>query len=81
VAPTRVVGCVGTCAQSNVVIVRLPDGPSLWFGGIVDETLTGQLCEWLTAGTPLPLPDRLARHPFERVRQPGDSAISDVVRP
>ncbi|MEM7341596.1 MAG: (2Fe-2S) ferredoxin domain-containing protein [Actinomycetota bacterium] len=56
VARTRVVDCVDECSYSNVVIVRPEPGRSIWFGRLTSEVATDELCEWLEAGAPLPLP-------------------------
>ena len=49
---SRVVGCVGACEHSNVVIVR-PSGIStdrVWIGGVLDDEIVDHLCDWITAG-------------------------------
>lgn len=66
VARTRVVDCVDECSRSNVVIVRPGDGTTLWFGGILDRITNDELCNWLAAGAPQPVPDHLAGRIFVR---------------
>jgi hypothetical protein len=66
VARIRVVGCVDACSRSNVVIVRLGDGTSLWFGAILRPATTESLSGWLAAGAPRPVPEPLAGLVFDR---------------
>jgi len=63
-APTRVIECVGECANSNVVIVRPQPGELVWFGGITTPALTAELCEWIEDGAPQPMPPNLEDHAF-----------------
>lgn len=66
VAHAREVGCIDECSRSNVVVVRPGDGTSIWFGGILNPTTTIELCDWLAAGAPRPIPVGLSAHVFER---------------
>ena len=66
VARTRVVECVDECLYSNVVIVRPGPGESIWLGRLNSATLTAELCDWLDAGAPQPLPPILEVFSFER---------------
>lgn len=70
VAQTRTIECVGECANSNVVIVRPAPGELVWFGGITDDALTTELCEWLAAGAALPLPPNLEAAAFLNAAKP-----------
>lgn len=63
---SRVVGCVGACQYSNVVIVR-PSGIStdrVWVGGVLNEEIIGQLCDWITTGAITPVPAAVAARVF-----------------
>ncbi|MEM7275783.1 MAG: hypothetical protein AAF547_22095 [Actinomycetota bacterium] len=65
VAHTRVVDCVDECSYSNLVIVRPEPGQSIWLGRLNSPLLTEELCEWLDAGAPQPLPPVLEVFSFE----------------
>lgn len=69
VARARVVDCVDECSYSNLVIVRPTPGESIWFGRLNNPALTAELCEWLEAGAPLPLPSVLDLYRFEPQNQ------------
>jgi hypothetical protein len=56
VAHTRIVDCLDECLYSNVVVVRPSPGESVWLGRLNSSTLTSELCDWLDAGAPQPLP-------------------------
>jgi hypothetical protein len=56
VSQARVVDCVGECSFSNLVVVRPKPGQSVWLGRLNSDLLTQELCAWLEAGAPLPLP-------------------------
>lgn len=63
---SRVVGCVGACDYSNVVIVR-PAGIStdrVWVGGVLDEEIVDRLCDWIAAGAVTPAPAAVAARVF-----------------
>ncbi len=66
VAHVRIVDCVDQCAHSNVVVVRPGSGVSLWFGRVLDRAVVADLCRWLAAGAPLPVPGELEPHLFDR---------------
>ncbi|MEM9563533.1 MAG: (2Fe-2S) ferredoxin domain-containing protein [Actinomycetota bacterium] len=65
VARTRVVDCVDECTYSNVVVVRPKPGESVWLGRLNSAMLTAELCDWLDAGAPQPLPPILEVFSFE----------------
>lgn len=69
VARTRVVDCVDECSHSNLVIVRPRPGESIWLGSLNSDTLTDELCDWLDASAPMPLPANLEALAFERRRR------------
>jgi len=56
---TRVVGCLGECSHSNVIVIRRGPGDRIWIGQVVNSTTTAALCAWIAAGAPEPLPQRL----------------------
>lgn len=63
---SRVVGCVGACDHSNVVIVR-PAGIStdrVWVGGVLDEEIVDRLCDWIATGAVTPAPAAVAARVF-----------------
>jgi len=77
----RVVGCVGECGHSNVVIVR-PAGSSserTWIGGVLDEEVVHALCGWVATGATAPKPPDLAARVFHRAeRAPGGSDAAPI---
>ena len=64
VAPTRIMDCVGECANSNVIIVRPKPAELVWFGGMTSPALTEALCRWIEDGAPQPMPPILEDHAF-----------------
>jgi hypothetical protein len=56
---TRVVGCLGECSHSNVIVVRRAPGDRIWLGQMVSSTSTAALCAWIAAGAAGPLPRSL----------------------
>lgn len=57
----RVVGCMGACHASNLVVVRRPGQRAAWIGGLLDEPSTDALCAWLERGAGAMCPS-LASH-------------------
>lgn len=70
-----VVGCLGPCERSNVVVVRR-GGRRRWFGDVLDEADTAALAGWLAGGPPSP-PPRLAAREFE----PDAASVALLERP
>ena len=62
----RSVDCLGECHASNVAVVLYPGRPADWLGWIVDDQITGDICDWLEKGAPSPLPALIAPHIIER---------------
>ncbi len=52
------------CLYSNVVVVRPGPGRSVWLGRLTSTIVTEELCEWLDAGAPEPLPPILDVYAF-----------------
>jgi cytochrome c5 len=46
----RVVGCLGACHASNLVVVRRPGQRAKWIGGVLSDRSTNELCAWLSHG-------------------------------
>ena len=65
--------CLGPCERSNVVVVR-SGSERIWFGDVLDATSTAALADWVEAGAPPFLPDRLAELRFV----PDDESHEDV---
>jgi (2Fe-2S) ferredoxin len=55
--------CLGPCERSNVVVVR-SGSERIWFGDVLDTAVTAALADWVEAGAPPLLPERLAEHRF-----------------
>jgi len=62
---TRVVGCLGECSRSNVIVVRRASGDRFWLGHVVTATSTAALCSWIAAGASDPLPRELTGLEFQ----------------
>lgn len=82
---SRVVGCVGACDRSNVVIVR-PAGFTtgrVWVGGVLDDDLVDPLCDWIGTGAVAPMPPEVASRVFSdsstRQRVGGEPEATRVV--
>jgi predicted metal-binding protein len=77
----RVVECLGMCDSSNVVVVRRRGGPSHWIGNVLTESVTADLCDWLSAGALIPpasvVSRMVDRNPPERIR-PASIAVPVV---
>ena len=61
----RVVGCLGECHASNLVVVRRRGRRATWIGSLLDDTSTEHLCEWLADGAD-ELPSALRSNVVER---------------
>lgn len=48
----RSTGCVGRCAESNVVVVRHRGGRATWLGRVLDHRTQRAVAAWLSAGAP-----------------------------
>jgi (2Fe-2S) ferredoxin len=75
---SRVVGCVGACDHSNVVIVR-PAGIStdrVWVGGVLDEEIVDRLCDWIAAGAVAPAPAAVAARVFSSGSSPPSVSVA-----
>lgn len=50
-ARLSVLGCMGLCQYSNLVVVRPASGAGLvWLGGMLDAQVIEELCQWLRSG-------------------------------
>lgn len=78
---SRSVGCLGVCARSNVVVVRTPDAGTFWVGEVLDDLLVGSLASWIGDGAPLPVPDIIDLHVFERHDPASTPPPSPVTQP
>ncbi|WP_395156122.1 hypothetical protein [Ilumatobacter sp.] len=65
--------CLGPCERSNVVVVR-SGSERIWFGDVLDTAVTAALADWVEAGAPPLLPERLAERRFV----PDDENHEDV---
>lgn len=65
--------CLGPCERSNVVVVR-SGSERMWFGDVLDTAVTAALADWVQAGAPPLLPERLAERRFT----PDDESHEDV---
>lgn len=75
---SRVVGCVGACERSNVVIVR-PAGISpdrVWVGGVLDDEIVDQLCDWIAADAVTPAPAAVAARVFSNGSTPPSVSVA-----
>jgi len=82
---SRVVGCVGACGFSNVVIVR-PAGFTtgrVWVGGVLDDDAVDSLCDWISTGAVAPMPAEVAPRVFSdsstQTRVDGEPETTRVV--
>jgi hypothetical protein len=57
------VDCLGTCASSNVIVVRLGQ-TRRWFGEMLDREHTDMLAAWIHAGAKDALEGQLAAREF-----------------
>lgn len=55
--------CLGPCDRSNIVVVR-SGRERIWFGDVLDTDVTAALADWVEAGAPPLLPERLAERRF-----------------
>lgn len=62
-------GCLGPCELPNVAVLMTPEG-STWLGNLAGEAHYAALIGWArdsaSAGSPIPLPEVLTAHRFER---------------
>lgn len=75
---SRVVGCVGACEHSNVVIVR-PAGNSagrVWVGGVLDDEIVERLCDWIATGAVTPAPAAVAARVFSNGSTPPSVSVA-----
>lgn len=72
-AKLHTTNCLGPCERSNVVVVR-SGSERIWFGDVLDTTVTAALADWVEAGAPPLLPERLAERRFV----PDDERHEDV---
>jgi len=77
---TRVVGCLGECSQSNVIVVRRPSGERLWLGHVVSAASTAALCAWIAAGARVDMPPELAGLEFRPHRANQGLARAELAR-
>lgn len=63
-AQLSVLGCLGHCEHSNLVVVRPFSGAGLvWFAKMLDTEVTEELCRWLRSGAaPVDMSESLAVH-------------------
>lgn len=53
----RTTGCLDRCVESNVVVVRHPDGRATWLGRVLDQEAERAVSRWFAAGAdPADLP-------------------------
>lgn len=64
---SRVVDCLGECHASNVVVVLQSGRKADWLGWIVDDTILGDVCDWLRDGAPT-VPQHIEPHRIDRSR-------------
>jgi len=59
----RSTGCLGPCADSNVIAVRLSGTRDrVWLGAMLSADATDALARWMADGCMLPVPADLASH-------------------
>jgi hypothetical protein len=76
-----VIGCLGACHASNLIVVRRRGHRAQWIGGILDDAITGSVCAWLASGA-VELPDVLRAHLVERADiVPRDPPSAPVTQP
>lgn len=75
---SRRVGCLGVCERSNVVVVKTAHSGSLWVGGVLAEPIVAALESWIRRGAPMPVPEDIASHVFDRRSAP-DAPEADPV--
>jgi len=68
----RAVDCLGECHASNVVVVLQQEREADWLGWIVDDTILGDVCDWLRDGAPA-VPTQIEPHRIDRT-QPVEQA-------
>lgn len=73
----RVVGCLGECHASNLVVVRRRGHKAKWIGSLLDDVSTSALCNWLAKGAD-DFPEALQPHLIERAQR-NEPAMSSLV--
>lgn len=81
----RVVGCLGECSSSNLVVLRSRHGGrAVWIPQVLDEATTQAVAQWIEAGGPAhaAAPEPLAgttfvHHAPRNLRPPSTLAIQE----
>jgi hypothetical protein len=70
-----VVGCLGRCDRSNVIVVKHARHRALWLGPVLSSADTAAVAGWLRDGAPVPPPPAVDSLVFERHQAPSPTNI------